>query len=45
MIKFTPTDFEFGRIVLGKPSNQKFTLTNFNVELPTKIQFNKIVGC
>lgn len=43
-VKINPMDFDFGKVMIGKPTGLKFTLTNFNPELSTRVSFNKIVG-
>jgi len=43
-VKLAPTEFDFGKVFIGKPAGQTFKLSNFNIDLPTKITFNKIIG-
>lgn len=43
-VKISPADFDFGKIMLGKPTSLPFTMTNESIELSSRISFNKIVG-
>lgn len=43
-MKISPLEFDFGKVIINKPANQSFTLTNLNVELPVRVNFNKIIG-
>jgi hypothetical protein len=43
-VKINPTDFDFGKVMIGKPTSLQFTMVNENTQLVTRVSFNKIVG-
>ena len=43
-VKINPTDFDFGKVMIGKPASLEFTMKNENTELSSRVAFSKIVG-